>query len=100
MSGANGEPDAINRSGGRHAQTAVLYRREGCHLCEEVEAEARSLGVVGKMIIVDIDGDPELQARYFLRVPVVEVDGREAFEAKMMDRGGKWREKLFSLLVG
>ena len=58
------------------------------------------MGVVGKMIIVDIDGDPELQARYFLRVPVVEVDGREAFEAKMMDRGGKWREKLLSLLVG
>jgi hypothetical protein len=76
----------------------VLYRREGCHLCEEVEAEARSLGITQNMITVDVDRDPELQARYFLRVPVVEVGGAEVFEAKMMDRGGKWKEKLLSLV--
>jgi hypothetical protein len=29
--------------------------------------------------VVDIDGDPELEARYRVLIPVVEIDGEPAF---------------------
>ena len=53
----------------------------GCSLCEralevvrEVTAE---LGVAHE--VVDIGGDPELEARHREHLPVVEVDGERAF---------------------
>lgn len=91
------ERDSAARRNRPRFKAVVLYRRNGCHLCEAVEAELRSLRVTGGVAVVDIDGDPRLQARYFLRVPVVTVDGKEVFEAKMMDQGGKWKERLPSL---
>lgn len=78
----------------------VLFSREGCHLCEAVEAELRSMKPAGGVTVVDIEGDPALQARYFLLVPVVAVGGRELFKAKMMDREGKWKGELRSAVVG
>lgn len=58
----------------------VVYTRQGCGLCATAERlvarEARRADVV----LVDVDTDPELQRRYHVRVPVVEVDGREVVE--------------------
>jgi glutaredoxin len=56
-----------------------LLTRQGCHLCE-VAAEtltriAAEAGAVPEA--VDVDADPELQAEYGDRVPVVLLDGRE-----------------------
>jgi glutaredoxin len=56
-----------------------LLGRAGCHLCE-VAAEtliriATEAGLVTQEI--DVDTDPELQAEYGDRVPVVLLDGRE-----------------------
>ncbi len=55
----------------------VLYTRPGCHLCDEargvVVTECDRLAVGWRE--VDVDADPELQARYGEYVPVVEVDG-------------------------
>jgi hypothetical protein len=58
-----------------------VYHAEGCHLCE------RALEVVGaardevgfELAIVDIGGDPALEARYRELLPVVEIDGQVAF---------------------
>ena len=59
----------------------TLYHAEGCHLCaralEVVEAARGELGFV--LDLVDIGGDPELEARYRERLPVVEIDGEAAF---------------------
>jgi len=59
----------------------VFYTAEGCRLCEralevvrEVEAE---LGF--DLVLVDIGGDPTLEARYREHLPVVEIDGERAF---------------------
>ena len=77
----------------------VIFRREGCHLCEAVEAEIRSMKEVkANLTVVDIDSDPALHVRYLLSIPVVAVGGREIFEAKMMDPEGRWRKRLPSLL--
>ena len=59
----------------------TLYTRVGCHLCETAEAVIRELAPGRAEIrLVDIDTDAELQARYTVRVPVVEVDGVEVAE--------------------
>jgi glutaredoxin len=59
----------------------VVYTAEGCGLCEralEVVREARTeLGF--ELELVDIGGDPELEARYREHLPVVEIDGERAF---------------------
>jgi glutaredoxin len=61
--------------------SVVLYHAPGCHLCEracgtldELRAE---LGF--ELSEVDISGDPELEKRYRELLPVVEIDGAQAF---------------------
>ena len=56
-----------------------LLTRDGCHLCA---VAAETLGRVADehglaVTEVDVDADPELQAEYGDRVPVVLLDGRE-----------------------
>ena len=59
----------------------VLYHAPGCHLCDaalEVVAAARDeLGF--ELELVDISGDPALEAAYRELLPVVEIDGEQAF---------------------
>jgi hypothetical protein len=59
-----------------------MYSRRRCGLCDEarevVEAVARSVPL--EFDEVFIDGDADLELRYGIRVPVIEVGGREAFE--------------------
>jgi glutaredoxin len=60
----------------------VLYGKAGCHLCEDaraVVAEVRERREFA-LIEVDVSLDPVLHARYGERIPVVAVDGVEAFE--------------------
>jgi glutaredoxin len=58
-----------------------LYTSAGCSLCQralEVVGEARAeLGF--DLELVDIDGDPDLEAAYRELLPVVEIDGERAF---------------------
>jgi glutaredoxin len=59
----------------------TLYTRRGCHLCEVAETVIRDVAAGRAEIrLVDIDADPDLTERYTIRVPVVEVDGREIAE--------------------
>lgn len=76
-----------------------MFAKADCHLCEMVEEEIRAMPeAVSKLTVVDITSDRSLQDRYLLRIPVVVVGGREIFEAKMMDTGGKWKKMLASML--
>jgi glutaredoxin len=60
----------------------VLYSRPGCHLCdvarEAIVSQRERLGFAFEE--VDIEADEELELEYGIRIPVVEVDGEEAFE--------------------
>jgi glutaredoxin len=62
--------------------TVVVYGRPGCHLCEEALAVVEKVRtrVAFELEQVDIDSDDALLRRYLERIPVVVVDGREAFE--------------------
>jgi glutaredoxin len=58
-----------------------LYHAAGCHLCESARrilAQVQS-EVPFELEEVDISGDEELETRYRERIPVVLVDGEEAF---------------------
>jgi hypothetical protein len=59
----------------------VLYHAQGCHLCD-VALEV-VLGVQAEepfeLDLVDIGGVPDLEAVYRERIPVVEIDGVDAF---------------------
>jgi glutaredoxin len=59
----------------------VVFHAEGCHLCERAleVVEAVRLEHDFELELVDIGGDPELEARYRERIPVVEIDGEPAF---------------------
>ena len=53
-----------------------MYARAYCHLCEEMAAALRRLGVDFEEI--DVDSDPRLDQLYGAEVPVLETDeGKE-----------------------
>ena len=58
-----------------------LYTRAGCCLCEGLEERLRALDPPPLLEPVDVDGDPALQARYGLRVPVLAWAGGSAAAA-------------------
>jgi glutaredoxin len=59
----------------------LLYHAQGCHLCESAKRvlEKVRAKIPFELEQVDIAGDPELERRYRERIPVVTVDGEEAF---------------------
>lgn len=63
----------------------VLYARAGCHLCDvarETIAAVRARHPF-ELEELDIDTDDGLVRDFGLRVPVVAVDGEEAFEIEV-----------------
>jgi glutaredoxin len=56
----------------------VLYGRPGCHLCDDAREVLLRIGEPFEE--VDIESDEELFKRLLERIPVVAVDGEEAFE--------------------
>ena len=56
----------------------TLYGRPDCHLCDEAREILRGVGE--PFDEVDIESDDALFKRYLERIPVVAVDGREAFD--------------------
>ena len=70
------------------AVEVVMYVRPGCGLC----AEAREVILAERARTpfayreVDISGDEALELEYGIRIPVVEVDGRELFELRVPPR--------------
>ncbi len=70
----------------------TLYTRTGCHLCDEAKKPvARAVAATGgaTLRVMDIAGQPDLEARYGQRIPVVAVaeDGGERVlaEGKISD---------------
>jgi len=58
-----------------------LYFAQECHLCESARRvlERVRADVPFELEEIDITGDPELERRYRERIPVVLIDGEEAF---------------------
>lgn len=67
--------------GRRRRPRVVVYTRQHCGLCATAEALVAREARRAEVVLVDVDDDPDLQRRYHVRVPVVEVDGVEVAEA-------------------
>ncbi len=63
----------------------VLYTKPGCGLCEEMKQEMSNAGCTGLYTIeeIDIESDPELSARYRYEIPVLFINGVEAFRHRL-----------------
>ena len=60
----------------------TLYGKPGCHLCDDARQAIQDVraDVEFELEEVDITLDPVLANRLGERIPVVEIDGAEAFE--------------------
>lgn len=63
----------------------VLYTKPGCGLCEKMKAEMSRAGCAGLYTLeeVDIESEPELFARYQYEIPVLFINGVEAFRHRL-----------------
>lgn len=68
--------------------SVVLYSRPGCGLCDEARAVilAERERTPFAFDEVDISGDDALELEYGIRIPVVVLDGSEAFEIRVEPR--------------
>jgi thiol-disulfide isomerase/thioredoxin len=57
----------------------TLYGRGYCHLCDDMLAALEALRGEHDfdVVVLDVDSDPALEAKYDELVPVLEADGRE-----------------------
>ena len=63
----------------------VLYTNPGCGLCEEMKAAMSKAGCTALYTLeeVDIESEPELFARYQYEIPVLFINGVEAFRHRL-----------------
>lgn len=61
----------------------ILYTRQDCSLCDKAKEAIRRSGAAVTLREVDIDDDPELRRRYTNDLPVIVVDGVEAFRHRV-----------------
>jgi glutaredoxin len=74
----------------------TLFSRPGCHLCDDMKAaiDRVSQSIALTLHVVDISGDPDLEARYGVEIPVLLVDGRKAAKYRVSD------QELIRILAG
>lgn len=67
----------------------TLYSRPGCHLCDEMKAIVQRVARAATAPIaideIDISGDPDLEARYGVEIPVLLIDGRKAAKYRIRE---------------
>jgi glutaredoxin len=63
----------------------IIYSRPGCHLCDEAKAEILSAGCTDQFTLeeVNIESDDELLRKYKYDIPVITIDGLEAFKHRV-----------------
>jgi glutaredoxin len=62
-------------------RTVTLYSRPGCHLCDDALALLARFDL--KPVVVNVDQQPELMAKYGDCVPVVLIDGELRFRGRV-----------------
>ena len=62
-----------------------IYSRPGCHLCDEAKMAIRNAGCSDRFTLeeVNIESDDELLRKYKYDIPVVTIDGVEAFRHRV-----------------
>ncbi len=63
----------------------IIYSRPGCHLCDEAKAAIENLNCSDRFTleVVNIESDDQLLKKYQYDIPVVTIDGVEAFKHRV-----------------
>lgn len=64
----------------------IVYSRPGCHLCAEAKLAILFSGFADDQFTLqelNIESDPELLRKYQYDIPVVTIDGEEAFRHRV-----------------
>jgi glutaredoxin len=63
----------------------VIYSRPGCHLCEEAKRVIEAARCADKYTLaeINIESDPDLLRRYQFDIPVITINGAEAFRHRL-----------------
>jgi len=63
----------------------IIYSRPGCHLCDEAKSAMAAARCPDEYTLaeINIESDPELLRRYQYDIPVVTIDGVEAFRHRL-----------------
>jgi glutaredoxin len=68
-----------------HKRRVIIYSRPGCHLCDEAKAAIENSNCSEHYTLeeVNIESDEELLKKYKYDIPVVLIDGEEAFRHRV-----------------
>jgi glutaredoxin len=71
----------------------ILYGKPDCHLCDDARAVLERMRAELGFALVerDITEDDALHRAYLERIPVVTIDGEEAFEHFVAEDELRWR---------
>jgi glutaredoxin len=63
----------------------IVYSKPGCHLCDEAKLAIQGAGISDRFTLeeINIESDPELLRKYRYDIPVVMIDGVEAFRHRV-----------------
>ncbi len=76
---------------------AILYTKPGCHLCQVMKEQILAAGCEGQYTLeeVNIESDPELLEKFRVEIPVLTINGVEAFKHRL--EAEEFRLKLRAL---
>lgn len=67
----------------------TIYTRPSCHLCDEMKQVVRRVAQTSDERLsideVDISGDPDLESRYGVEIPVLLVEGRKVAKYRISE---------------
>lgn len=74
--------------------SVVVYSRPGCHLCEEAKEAIAAAQCADEYTLdeINIENDPDLLKRYRYDIPVIIINGVEAFRHRLTT--DEFRRKL------
>ena len=72
----------------------IVYSRPGCHLCDEAKAAIQNAGCDDRFVLeeINIETSRELLLKYQFDIPVVTINGVEAFRHHVDP--GRFREAI------
>lgn len=72
----------------------IIYSRPGCHLCDEAKQAIEAAQCRNEYTLeeINIESDPELLRRYRYDIPVITINGVEAFRHRLTSEA--FRERL------
>ncbi len=72
----------------------IVYSRPGCHLCDDAKEVIASAGCDNEFVLeeINIETSDDLLARYRYDIPVVLINGNEAFRHRV--NASRFRELI------